>query len=154
MTSLDAMVDYEALVIRSKTRHLSPRRRGSTSSTRLMGWRMANSPLGYVNHDDPEDCLSEAAGVLLSPTVQQEDILATGRRVGLAGLDENGRTEEPVQPRLGHQRAAGSKTGSSFHHAHHAGGAGLFQTAFPETAPSSPPTAWTSPAACRAGTDG
>jgi Ca-activated chloride channel family protein len=86
----DAMVNYEALVIEANQALVSQGKEPLYSVYPVDGLAIADSPLGYVNHDNPdkEKLFLTLQEYLLSPEVQQQ-ILATGRRVGLTGLDKN-----------------------------------------------------------------
>src|SRR5262249_43347736 len=84
----DAMVNYEALVIEANRELTAQGREPLYVIYPADGLAIADSPLGYVNHGDAEKekRFQKLQEYLLSPGVQRE-ILATGRRVGLAGLD-------------------------------------------------------------------
>lgn len=84
----DAMVNYEALVIEANQALAAKNREPLYAVYPVDGLAMADSPLGYVNHGDAakEQAFLKLQQFLLSPEVQRE-ITATGRRVGLAGLD-------------------------------------------------------------------
>lgn len=83
----DAMVNYEALVIEANRELAAQGREPLYAVYPVDGLAIADSPLGYVNHGDPEKekLFLKLQEYLLSPAVQQE-IMATGRRVGLAGM--------------------------------------------------------------------
>jgi Ca-activated chloride channel homolog len=84
----DAMVNYEALVIEANQQLVTQGREPLYAIYPVDGLAIADSPLGYVNHGDPEKegRFLKLQEYLLSPEVQQE-ILATGRRIGLAGME-------------------------------------------------------------------
>ena len=83
----DAMVNYEALVIEANRELAARGREPLYAIYPVDGLAIADSPLGYVDHGDPEKekRFQKLQEYLLLPEVQQE-ILATGRRVGLAGM--------------------------------------------------------------------
>jgi Ca-activated chloride channel family protein len=84
----DAMVNYEALVIEANRELTAQGREPLYAVYPADGLVIADSPLGYVNHGDAEKekRFQKLQEYLQSPDVQRE-IMATGRRVGLAGLD-------------------------------------------------------------------
>src|SRR5207249_1510590 len=84
----DAMVNYEALVIEANRELAAQGREPLYAVYPADGLAIADSPLGYVNHGDAEKekLFQKLQAYLQSPDVQRE-IMATGRRVGLAGLD-------------------------------------------------------------------
>jgi Ca-activated chloride channel homolog len=83
----DAMVNYEAMVIEANRELTAHRREPLYAVYPVDGLAIADSPLGYVDHGDAEKekRFMKLQEYLLSPAVQQE-IMASGRRVGLAGL--------------------------------------------------------------------
>ena len=84
----DAMVNYEALVIEANQELIRNGKEPLYAVYPTDGLTLADSPLAYVDHGDAqkEKLFLALQENLLSPEVQRE-ILATGRRVGLSGLD-------------------------------------------------------------------
>ncbi|MEZ5337104.1 MAG: VWA domain-containing protein [bacterium] len=86
--SLDAMVNYEALVIEANQELQRRNMETLYAVYPVDGLVIADSPLGFVSKGDSrrEELFLALQEYLLSPEVQQE-ILAAGRRTGLLGLN-------------------------------------------------------------------
>ncbi len=84
----DAMVNYEAVIIEANRALIAQGKEPLYAVYPVDGLAMADSPLGYVDHGDPnkEALFRRLQAYLLSAPVQAQ-IRASGRRVGLSGLD-------------------------------------------------------------------
>lgn len=98
----DAMVNYEALVIEANKALAARGREPLYAVYPVDGLAIADSPLGYVDHGDTqkEALFQKLQAYLLTPDVQRE-IMATGRRVGLAGLDAQNADRSTFNPEWG-----------------------------------------------------
>jgi len=98
----DAMVNYEALVIEANQQLVRDGKEPLYAVYPTDGLTLADSPLAYVDHGDAqkEKLFLALQENLLSPDVQRE-ILATGRRVGLAGLDTSAADPSLFNPEWG-----------------------------------------------------
>jgi Ca-activated chloride channel family protein len=85
---LDAMVNYEALVIEANRDLVARGKEPLYAVYPADGLTIADSPLAYVDRGDPakEELFLALRDHLLSTAVQ-EKLLASGRRAGLLGLD-------------------------------------------------------------------
>jgi Ca-activated chloride channel homolog len=98
----DAMVNYEALVIEAN-RELEPQGKEPLYAVYPVdGLAVADSPLGYVNHGDAgkEQLFTKLQSYLESAEVQKE-IMASGRRTGLAGMESSGADPAVFNPEWG-----------------------------------------------------
>ena len=83
----EAMVNYESLIIETNQELIRRRQEPLYVVYPYDGIVLADSPLGYVNHNDSqkEQLFMELQNYLLSTKVQQE-ILKLGRRTGFGGM--------------------------------------------------------------------
>jgi Ca-activated chloride channel family protein len=98
----DAMVNYEAVIIEANRELAAQGKEPLYAVYPVDGLAIADSPLGYVNRGDAakEKAFEQLQKYLLSPEVQKE-ILATGRRVGLVGMDMSGADPAVFNPEWG-----------------------------------------------------
>ncbi|MGN0367885.1 MAG: substrate-binding domain-containing protein [Wujia sp.] len=90
---MDAMVNYECLIIDANKKLVEEGREPLYVIYPYDGLCLADSPLAYVDHGDDrkEDAYLKVQEYLLSDEVQKQ-IEATGRRVGYNGVSEENRT--------------------------------------------------------------
>lgn len=86
--NFDGMVNYEALVIEANQTLITTGREPLYAIYPVDGLAIADSPFAYVDHGnaDKEKLFQDLKTYLLSAPIQQQ-ILATGRRVGTVGLN-------------------------------------------------------------------
>lgn len=98
----DAMVNYEAVLIETNQELVAQGKEPLYAIYPRDGLTIADSPLGYVDHGNESKArlFQQLQDYLLSPDVQKQ-IQATGRRVGLAGLDTSGGDPNVFKPNWG-----------------------------------------------------
>ena len=100
--SYDAMVNYEAVVIETNQALVAQGKEPLTVIYPSDGLAIADSPLGYVDQNDPAKAalFQKLEEYLLSDPVQQE-ILKQGRRVGPVGVEPKGADTALFNPNWG-----------------------------------------------------
>jgi Ca-activated chloride channel homolog len=86
----EAMVNYESLIIEANRELVAKGNEPLIAIYPADGLTIADSPLGYVDHGDPDkkEFFQKLIAYLKSPEVQTR-IVALGRRAGLVGLDQS-----------------------------------------------------------------
>lgn len=98
----DSMVNYEAVVIEANQELVQKGQEPLYAIYPTDGLTLADSPLAYLDHGDAhkEKLFLSLQEHLLSEDAQRE-ILATGRRVGLSGLDSSAADPRLFNPEWG-----------------------------------------------------
>ena len=98
----DGMVNYESVVIETNQALVKEGKEPLYAIYPVDGLAIADSPLGYVDHGDKTKAklFHQLQSYLLTPQVQRE-ILQTGRRTGLLGLDPSSAPKAEFNPAWG-----------------------------------------------------